>query len=75
MCLGVPARIISREGDMAVVDVQGNQLSISLRLTPEAVSGDFVLVHAGFAMEIIDEAIAAETMELLEAMGEYGAAN
>lgn len=68
MCLGVPALIINKEGEIAIVDVRGNQVTISLRLTPEAVPGDYVLVHAGFAMEMIDAAVAAETMQLLEEM-------
>ncbi len=70
MCLGVPARIVHKEGELATVDVQGNQVQISLRLTPDARPGDYVLVHAGFAMEIIDADAAAETMRLLEEMEE-----
>lgn len=72
MCLGVPGKIIElKQHSMAVVDVNGNQTEISLRLTPEAELGQFVLIHAGFAMEIIDEAIALETMQYLEEMLQY----
>lgn len=70
MCLGVPALVVIKNGELGTVDVQGNQVVISLRLTPEAVVGDYVLVHAGFAMEIIDAEIATETMRLLEEMEE-----
>ena len=61
MCLGVPAKILEiKEHDVAQVDVDGNQLDISIRLTPEVQKGQFVLVHAGFAMEIIDESLAVK---------------
>ncbi|MGE5379823.1 MAG: HypC/HybG/HupF family hydrogenase formation chaperone [Methylocystaceae bacterium] len=70
MCLAVPGRVLIREGELAVVDVRGNQVRISLRLTPDAQPGDYVLVHAGFAMEIIDESVALETLQLLTKMEE-----
>lgn len=67
MCLGVPAKVIEKmENDVARVDVNGNQTEISIRLTPEVELGQYVLVHAGFAMEIIDESIALETMQYIE---------
>ncbi len=72
MCLGVPGMIIKVEDNyVATVDVSGNQMEISIRLTPEAQAGDYVLIHAGFAMEIIDSAIAAETISYMEEMGWY----
>ena len=72
MCLGVPGKIIKiADNYVATVDVNGNQTDISIRLTPEVQLGDFVLVHAGFAMEIIDAEIAAETISYMEAMGWY----
>ncbi|HBQ27789.1 MAG TPA: HypC/HybG/HupF family hydrogenase formation chaperone [Syntrophomonas sp.] len=67
MCLGVPAKVVEFvEGQMAVVDVDGNQVNISIQLTPEVKIGQYVLVHAGFAMDIIDESFAEETMKLLK---------
>lgn len=67
MCLGVPAKVIEFiEGQMAVVDVDGNQVNISIQLVPEVKIGQYVLVHAGFAMDIIDEDWAKETMQLLK---------
>ena len=72
MCLGVPARIIKLlENYVAVVDVNNNQTEISTRLTPEVMVDQYVLVHAGFSMEIIDESIAVETMQYLEEMARY----
>lgn len=67
MCLGVPAKVVEFiEGQMAVVDVDGNQVNISIQLVPEVKIGQYVLVHAGFAMDIIDESFAEETMKLLK---------
>lgn len=72
MCLGVPAKVIEiKENNTALVDVNGNQTDINIRLTPEVQLDQYVLVHAGFAMEIIDESIARETMQYLEEMMQY----
>ncbi len=69
MCLGVPARVVEFLGnDLARVDISNNQVDVSIRLTPEVKPGQYVLVHAGFAMEIIDERYARETMQLLQEM-------
>lgn len=75
MCLGVPARIVElMSGQMARAEVAGNRTEISLRLTPEAAVGQWVLVHAGFAMEIIAADYAAETMYYLKEMERYAGA-
>ncbi|NLT19936.1 MAG: HypC/HybG/HupF family hydrogenase formation chaperone [Syntrophomonadaceae bacterium] len=72
MCLGVPAKVIElMANEVARVDVNGNQTEISVRLTPEVKINEYVLVHAGFAMEIIDESIALETMKYLEELLQY----
>jgi hydrogenase expression/formation protein HypC len=66
MCLGVPGKVIElKENYRAVVDVNGNQTEISVRLTPDVKTGQYVLIHAGFAMEIMDESAAQETMQYL----------
>ncbi|HET6352194.1 MAG TPA: HypC/HybG/HupF family hydrogenase formation chaperone [Coriobacteriia bacterium] len=67
MCLAIPARIVEL-GDihMASVDIMGVSRTVSIDLCPEAVVGDFVLVHAGFALQIIDEQTANETLDLLK---------
>lgn len=65
MCLAVPAKIIECDGDEAVVDLQGSSLKVSKVLTPEAVAGDWVLIHAGFAITQLDEAEARETWDYL----------
>ena len=66
MCLAIPARVTEiDEGRMASVDIMGVTRNVSLDLVPEAVVGDFLLVHAGFALQVIDEESANETLELL----------
>ncbi len=67
MCLAVPGRIIERGEELATVDLQGNRLEISCVLTPEASLGDWVLVHAGFAISLVDERDALETWSYLQA--------
>lgn len=66
MCLAVPGRVVECSGDEALVDFQGNRLRISRVLTPEAGVGDWVLVHAGFAISQIEESDALETWTYLQ---------
>ncbi|HQA07060.1 MAG TPA: HypC/HybG/HupF family hydrogenase formation chaperone [Syntrophomonadaceae bacterium] len=71
MCLGVPAQIVEIQSDWgAIADVDGNQVPISVALLPDVKVGDYVLIHAGFAMELIDGQIARETRQLLEELKE-----
>jgi len=69
MCVAIPAKIKSVEGTIAEAEVGGIIRQISVQLTPEARKDDFVLVHAGFAIHIIDEQEALETMKLFEELG------
>lgn len=72
MCLGVPGKVVELlENHMARVDVKGNLFEVSVRLTPEVKAEQYVLIHAGFAMEIIDETWALETLEILEDLQRY----
>lgn len=66
MCLAVPAKVIEKKDMMATVEVEGIQRDISLMLLPEAKEGDFILMHAGFAIQVIDEEEAKITSELLK---------
>lgn len=68
MCLAVVGRLISMEGSLGVVDMSGVEMKVGLQLVPEVKIGNWVLIHAGFAIQIIDEEEARETLELL---GEY----
>ena len=74
MCLGVPGRIVSIEANRATADITGNQVEVSIIMTPEVVPGQYVLIHAGFAMQIIDESEARETMDWLMALQKIGEA-
>ena len=66
LCLAVPAKVIDIQDKLARVEISGVQRDASLMLLPEAKIGDFVLVHAGFAMQIVDEKEAEETTALLK---------
>jgi hydrogenase expression/formation protein HypC len=68
MCLAIPARVKSIDGQMAEVEVAGVGRKVSLWLTPEAGVGDYVLLHTGYAISIIDEDEARETLKLLGEM-------
>ena len=70
MCLAIPALIKSIEGQQAEVDIEGVTREASLQLTPEANVGDYVLLHTGYAISIIDAAEAEETLKLLREMSE-----
>ena len=65
MCLAIPALVKSITGYMAVVDIEGVTREVSLQLTPDAKVEDYVLLHTGYAISIIDEAEAQETLKLL----------
>ena len=76
MCLAVPSKVINIDDLFATVDVFGARREVSLMLLPEqAQVGDYVLVHAGFAIQKIDEAVALDSMNLIreyaEALDDY----
>mgnify|MGYP001826174649 CR=1 FL=1 len=70
MCLAIPARIEVIDGVMAEVQVGGVGRTISLMLTPEAQVGDYVYIHTGFAISVIDEAEALASLDLLRELAE-----
>lgn len=71
MCLAIPAQISEINDDhMAIVSILGVTRECSLDLTPEAQVGDFVLVHAGFAIEVVSEEYAEETLDLIRSIPE-----
>lgn len=65
MCLAIPSKITKIENNMATIDVEGVQRKASLLLLEDARVGDYVIVHAGFAIHKLDEAAARETLDLL----------
>ncbi len=66
MCVAVPVEIMSIEGDSAEVDIGEARRRASIILTPEAKVGDYVLLHAGFAIRVLDLAEAQSTIDLLK---------
>ena len=68
MCLAVPALVKSIDGQLAEVEIGGVGRKISIWLTPDVKVGDYVLLHTGYAINIIDETEAKETLKLLEEM-------
>ena len=66
MCLAIPGLIKSINGKEAIVEIGGITRSTNIWLTPEAKVGDYVLLHAGFAISILDEKEAIETFEMLK---------
>jgi hydrogenase expression/formation protein HypC len=70
MCLAIPALIKSINGQQAEVDIEGVTRDASLQLTPEAKVGDYVLLHTGYAISVIDPEEAEETLKLLREMSE-----
>jgi hydrogenase expression/formation protein HypC len=66
MCLSIPARIISIDGEMAEVSAGGTVFKAGLHLLENPVQGEYVLLHAGFAIQKISEKEAKETLELLD---------
>ena len=67
MCLAIPGKIETIDSDnLATVNIMGVSRSVSVDLTPNAQVGDYVLVHAGFAIEIVDAEYAQETIDLIK---------
>ena len=65
MCLAIPALVKSVDGALAQAEVGGVVRSVSILLTPEAKAGDYVLLHTGYAISLIDKDEALKTLEML----------
>jgi hydrogenase expression/formation protein HypC len=72
MCLAVPVLLKKVEGKEGEVEIGGIGRRISLWLTPEAKVGDYVLMHTGYAISIVDRAEAEETLEIFREIAELG---
>ena len=70
MCLAIPALVKSLKGTDAEVDISGVRRRVSTYLTPEVKVGDYVLLHAGFSIRVVDQEEAGGTLELLRQMDE-----
>jgi hydrogenase expression/formation protein HypC len=66
MCLAIPSKVLKIKGLIAEVDIGGNVKEINIMLTPEAKVGDYVLIHAGYAIQVIDEQAADEIFDAWE---------
>ena len=65
MCLAIPAKITKIDNSMGTIDMEGTQREVSLLLLEDAKIGDYVIVHAGFAIHKIDETEAKESLKVL----------
>ncbi len=76
MCLAIPGRVVSVDGEGLLrtgkIDFNGIVREVSLSLLPDAMEQDWVLVHAGFALNVIDEEEAERTLDELRRLGELG---
>ena len=68
MCLAIPALVKSIDGNEAEAEIGGIGRRISILLTPEVKAGDYVLLHTGYAINVVDEEEAMETLKLFEEM-------
>ena len=64
MCLAIPSKITTRSGPTGVVDMAGNRREVNLTLLPDALPGDYVLIHAGFAISMCEPEEAHETLKI-----------
>jgi hydrogenase expression/formation protein HypC len=72
MCLGIPMKVVERNGNDAVVESGGVLKEARLDLLQDVAVGDYVLIHAGYAIEKVDSAEALETLALLRKVYEAG---
>lgn len=70
MCLAVPGKILEIDGDTARVDFGGVTREANVTLVPEAAVDSYVLVHAGFAIQVLNESEAEETLDLFRQLAE-----
>ena len=66
MCLGIPMKVIKIEGQFARVKSGGLIRQVNIQMLPRVRPGDYVIVHAGFAIQTIDETAAWQTLSLID---------
>ena len=74
MCLAIPAKILSVDGTAAHCEMSGVTKDIDISLTPEAKVGDWVIVHVGFALQVIDAQKAAATLAAMQSVADSASA-
>jgi hydrogenase expression/formation protein HypC len=70
MCLAIPLKLVSVDGTDAVGEVGGIRREVSVMMTPGVKVGDYVIVHAGFAIQVLDQKEAEENLAILRQIGE-----
>ena len=70
MCLAVPAKLIEVHGEEGLADLHGNRVRVTTVLVPEVVPGDWILMHAGFAIQRLDPESAQRTWAVLKDLSE-----
>lgn len=69
MCLAIPAKVLEKhDNNMGEVEILGIKREVCLDLVPRAKEGSYILVHAGYGIEVVDEAYAQETLDLIKEM-------
>jgi len=71
MCLAIPSKIVKIENGVGTIDVDGVQRTASLLLVEDAAVGDYIIVHAGFALHKIEEADAMESLRILKEAADF----
>ena len=66
MCVAVPAKIITIDDNKAQIESAGVSKKIDISLVPEVSTGDYVIVHAGFAIQVVDREEAKKILELFD---------
>lgn len=72
MCLAIPAKLIKKNGNKGKVEVGGARVEVGLDLVEDVNVGDYLIVHAGFALEKLDEEEARKRLELFEELARKG---
>lgn len=75
MCLAIPAKVIAMDNGMATIDMEGTQREVSTLLIEDLSLGDYVIVHAGFAIHKIDETEAQESLKVLRELAAFAEEN
>jgi len=71
MCLAIPMKVIKKNGSEAIAEVGGVEYCANLTLLPDIEIGEYIIVHAGFAIEKLDEEAALETLQIWQDIAEY----
>jgi len=69
MCVAIPMKLVEKNDTTGIVEMEGLRQEISLQLLEDVEVGNYVIVHAGFAIERLDESEAMETLELMREVG------